>query len=321
MGNFLMRPEDELMHQPDASVNFNESVYTNGFNTRLAGRRLDAARQPRQRRLCRAVGLPLSAGRPHCLPVPAPRRSTSNDALRRGRARLRGDRAVEESVDGLRRRADASSTIPNALRDPQTLFATDRALPGHVRWTHEAESPVHGGEPVNDSGADHVWPRFFARPFQPACPRAWRNPRSASETFADRRPRLARSFLGAALLAGDLLLPAVPRQFCRMATASCCSRSPTEAGVSRRVGVLLVDGQYEEVARSRPGDGMDRPDRTRARVEIGVRTAKPQGASSPARSSRWRRCATAAKPTARRWSRASPKASRASPGTASRATA
>ena len=33
MSNFLMRPEDELMHQPDASTNFNESVYTNGFNT------------------------------------------------------------------------------------------------------------------------------------------------------------------------------------------------------------------------------------------------------------------------------------------------
>ena len=36
MANFLMRPEDELMHKPDASPNFNESVYTNGFNTASA---------------------------------------------------------------------------------------------------------------------------------------------------------------------------------------------------------------------------------------------------------------------------------------------
>jgi len=33
MGDFVMRPEDEMTHKPDASVNFNESVYTNGFDT------------------------------------------------------------------------------------------------------------------------------------------------------------------------------------------------------------------------------------------------------------------------------------------------
>ena len=40
---------------------------------------------------------------------------------------------------------------PNALRDPKTLFANGPRLPGHVHWTLEAESPVHGGEPVNIS--------------------------------------------------------------------------------------------------------------------------------------------------------------------------
>ena len=32
MSDFVVRPEDENAHRPDASVNFNESVYTNGFN-------------------------------------------------------------------------------------------------------------------------------------------------------------------------------------------------------------------------------------------------------------------------------------------------
>src|ERR1700689_5807826 len=32
MSDFVMRPDDELTHKPNASVNFNESVYTNGFN-------------------------------------------------------------------------------------------------------------------------------------------------------------------------------------------------------------------------------------------------------------------------------------------------
>ena len=30
---FIMRPEHELMHRPDGSVNFNESAYTNAFDT------------------------------------------------------------------------------------------------------------------------------------------------------------------------------------------------------------------------------------------------------------------------------------------------
>ena len=40
---------------------------------------------------------------------------------------------------------------PEKLREPQALFATGPRLPGYVSWTHEAESPIHGGEPVNDS--------------------------------------------------------------------------------------------------------------------------------------------------------------------------
>ena len=32
MSDFIMRPEDEFMHAPGASINFNESVYTNGFD-------------------------------------------------------------------------------------------------------------------------------------------------------------------------------------------------------------------------------------------------------------------------------------------------
>ena len=33
MNDFVMRPEDEMTHRPDTSINFNESVYTNGFDT------------------------------------------------------------------------------------------------------------------------------------------------------------------------------------------------------------------------------------------------------------------------------------------------
>ena len=33
MNDFVMRPEDEMTHKPDTSVNFSESVYTNGFDT------------------------------------------------------------------------------------------------------------------------------------------------------------------------------------------------------------------------------------------------------------------------------------------------
>ncbi|MDT9081476.1 hypothetical protein RSW80_25955, partial [Escherichia coli] len=40
---------------------------------------------------------------------------------------------------------------PDDLRNPQDLFARGPRLPGHVSWTHVAESPVHGGEPADDS--------------------------------------------------------------------------------------------------------------------------------------------------------------------------
>ena len=33
MGDCVMRPEDEMTHAPDDSLNFNESVYTNGFDS------------------------------------------------------------------------------------------------------------------------------------------------------------------------------------------------------------------------------------------------------------------------------------------------
>ena len=105
MGNFLMRPEDELMHQPDASSNFNESVYTNGFNTASpVGGWMRLGNRVNEGYAELSVCLYLPDGRIACqFQRPA---IEQQRPLRCRRHRLFGDRAAEESVDGLRRRAD-----------------------------------------------------------------------------------------------------------------------------------------------------------------------------------------------------------------------
>jgi hypothetical protein len=61
---------------------------------------------------------------------------------------------VEEPLKSVTMSYDGELIIvdnPDDLRDPQRLFATGPRLPGHVSWTHVAESPIHGGEPVDDT--------------------------------------------------------------------------------------------------------------------------------------------------------------------------
>ena len=210
MGDFVMRPDDEMTHKPDASVSFNESVYTNGFNTASpVGGWMRLGNRVNEGYAELSVCLYLPDGRIACQ-FQRPN-ITSNERFDAGGLSY----AVIEPLKKVSMTFDGELMIvkdPNALRDPKTLFADGPRLPGHVHWTLEAELPVHGGEPVNDA-VQTMYGRDFSRGhFNQHCPRARRNP-GRERDLPDRRPRLARSFLGAALLAGDLLVPAVPSQF------------------------------------------------------------------------------------------------------------
>jgi hypothetical protein len=149
MDKFIMRPEDELMHQPDSSVNFNESVYTNGFNTDVqVGGWMRLGNRVNEGYAELSVCLYLPDGRIACQFLRPP--ITANDRFDAGGLSytvIEPFRKVSMTFDGDLIIVDD----PDKLRDPQTLFATGPRIKGHVSWVHEAEVDIHGGQPVDDS--------------------------------------------------------------------------------------------------------------------------------------------------------------------------
>ena len=149
MANFLMRPEDELMHEPDASVNFNESVYSNGFNTTCAvGGWMRLGNRVNEGYAELSVCLYLPDGRIACQ-FQRPK-IASNDRFDAGGLSY----AVIEPLRKISMTFEGELIIvddPEALRDPRDLLSKGPRQPARVHWVHEAESPVHGGEPTSDA--------------------------------------------------------------------------------------------------------------------------------------------------------------------------
>jgi hypothetical protein len=137
-GKYIMRREHEFGHQPDSSVNFNESVYMNAFDPKAAfGGWMRLGNRVNEGYAELSICLYLPDGRIACqFQRPA---ITSNDRFDAGGLKY----TVNEPLK--------SVSMAYDLRDPQNFFAGAPRLPGHVSWTHVAESPVHGGEPVDDT--------------------------------------------------------------------------------------------------------------------------------------------------------------------------
>jgi hypothetical protein len=268
VNDFLMRPEDELMHAPGDSPNFNESVYTNGFDmTSGVGGWMRLGNRVNEGYAELSVCLYLPDGRIACqFGRPAIARNDRFDAgglsyrviepLRKVSMTYEGELVIVEDPDG--------------LRDPQSLFKTAKKLPGRVHWTHEAASPIHGGEPTSDAV-----PTMYGRDFSLGHfnqhgrvvgeirvgeerwlvdGRGWRDhswgPRYWQAIFCYRL--FIANFPDGA---GFMLLKITDRR-----------------GVSRRLGVLLVDGRYEEVVDlDLSTDWSEKHDP--AFVRLGVRTA------------------------------------------------
>ncbi|WP_137389406.1 DUF7064 domain-containing protein [Rhodoligotrophos defluvii] len=269
MDKFILRPEDELMHQPDASKNFNESVYTNGFDDKTGvGGWMRLGNRVNEGYAELSVCLYLPDGRIACqFQRPS---ITSNDKFDAGGLSYK----VIEPFKRISMTYEGELIIvedPDALRDPQPLFANGRRLPGHVSWTHEASSPMHGGEPTSDDVVTMYGRDFSLGHFNQHGRVRGRIKVGNEEWTIDGHgwrdhswgPRywqviyFYRLFIGN-FTNGDgfMLLKIADRQ-----------------GYSRRVGVLLVDGQYEEITDL---DVMTdwTTARDPARVRLGVRTAR-----------------------------------------------
>ena len=163
---------------------------------------------------------------------------------------------------------------PNALRDPKTLFANGTKVPGHVHWVHEGEGPVHGGEPVNDA-VQTMYGRDFSRcHFNQHC-RVRGEIKVGGETFTiDGRGWRDHSW-------GPRYWQAI--YFYRLFVANFPNgdgfmllKITDKNGVTRRVGLLLVGGRYEEILDMDLSTQWSEQKDPR-RVEIGVRTSEPQG--------------------------------------------
>src|SRR6202161_1853577 len=146
---YRLDAQDEYPHTPSAEPHFNESVYCNGFDSRTgAGGWMRRGNRVNEGYAELSVCLYLPDGRIACqFQRPSITNNDRFDAGGLSYAVIEPLKKVSMTFDGEMLIADA----PNALRDPKTLFANGAKVPGHVHWVHEAESPVHGGEPVNNA--------------------------------------------------------------------------------------------------------------------------------------------------------------------------
>jgi hypothetical protein len=268
MSDFVMRPQDEMTHAPDASINFNESVYTNGFDTASpVGGWMRLGNRVNEGYAELSVCIYLPDGRIACqFQRPS---ITSNDRFDAGGLSY----AVAEPLKKVSMTFDGEMLIvddPDALRDPKTLFANGVKVPGHVHWIHEAESPVHGGEPVS-TAVPTMYGRDFSRGHFNQHGRVRGEIKVGSDTFPiDGRGWRDHSWgprYWQAIYFYRLFLANFPN-----GDGFMLLKITDPNGVTRRVGVLLVGGAYEDILdMDLSTQWSDKKDPQR--VDIGVRTA------------------------------------------------
>ncbi len=126
MSDFILEPQDEFPHPPGPEINFNESVYLNGFDTKTgAGGWMRLGNRVNEGHAELSVCLYLPGGRIAC----SFRRPgiAANDRFDAGGLAYRviePFRSVEIRYDGELFLVDD----PEALRDPQALFARGAEL-------------------------------------------------------------------------------------------------------------------------------------------------------------------------------------------------
>lgn len=266
---FIMKPDHEFPHQPDSSTNFNESVYTNAFDTASpVGGWMRLGNRVNEGHAELSVCLYLPDGRIACQ-FQRPK-ITANDRFDAGGLRYE----VIEPLKSVAMHFDGDLIIvtnPEDLRRPAELFASGPRLPGKVSWTHEAVSPVHGGEPADDT-VQTMYGRDFSLGHFNQHGRARGEIRVGDERWAidgfgwrdhSWGPRYWQVIYYYRLFIGNF-----PN-----GDGFMLLKITDSNGRVRREGVLLVDGDYEEILDldvSTEWTEMQDP----RKVRIGVLTAK-----------------------------------------------
>jgi hypothetical protein len=243
MQSFRLSPEDEFPHEPDAASNFNESVYCNAFDPKLRmGGWMRLGNRVNEGHAELSVCLYLPDGRIACqFQRPG---IASNDRFDAGGLRYEVKtplQAVSMAYDGELLLLDD----PDLLRDPKRLFEEARRAPGAVRFEQRAVSPVHGGEPVStevetmygrDFSLGHFNQHMNATGYIRVGDEEWA---IAGNGWRDHSwgPRYWQAIYWYRLLIANF---GDDRAFMLLKIAD-------PSGRARRLGVLLVDGEYEEI--------------------------------------------------------------------------
>jgi hypothetical protein len=243
MSGYRLAEADEYSHQPSAETNFNESVYTNAFNAdgRYGGW-MRLGNRVNEGRAELSVCLYLPDGRVACQFLrPAITTNARHDA---GGLRY----TVHTPLKDVQMQYTGEVMVlddPEAMRNPRVAFERATRVPCDVDFRHHAVSPVHGGEPLTAAQ-----PTMYGRDFSlghfnqhtrtsghirigdltlPIDGGGWRDhswgPRYWTNIY------FYRLFIGnLGPDRGFMILKITDRQ-----------------GVTRRCGVLQVDGDYEEI--------------------------------------------------------------------------
>jgi len=236
---------DELTHAPDAAENFNESVYANAFDHRLrVGGWMRLGNRVNEGYAELSVCLYLPDGRVACQFQRPP--IDSNDAFDAGGLRYE----VEEPFGRVTMAYDGELLVlddPAAMADPRTAFETAPRAAGAVRWSLTTISPAHGGEPTTaEAEARTLYGIDFSRGHfnqhvSTSGSIAVGDERWEIDGFGWRDhswgPRYWQAIWAYRLFVGNF---GPDRAFMLL-------RNILAEGGSKRLGVLLVDGEYEEV--------------------------------------------------------------------------
>jgi hypothetical protein len=240
-----LEPDDEFPHVPDEQENFNESVYVNAFDARQrVGGWVRLGNRVNEGHAELSVCLYLPDGRVACQFLRPP--ITTNDAFEAGGLRY----SVSEPFNRLAIRYEGELMLlddPSSMRDPREVLAHAPRVPGTVFWNFWSVSPAHGGEP---SRPEHAEQMFYGPDFS----RGHFNQHVAARgtiAIGDERwdldgggwrdhswgPRYWQAIWAYRLFVANF---DDGRGFMLL-------KRLLETGGSRRLGVLLIDGAYEEI--------------------------------------------------------------------------
>lgn len=266
---YIMGAQDEFMHQPTSELHFNESVYTNGFDSQTGvGGWMRLGNRVNEGYAELSICLYLPDGRIAC----QFQRPNIDNNDRFSAAGL--SYTVKQPLNEVEMTYDGELLIlndPDLLRSPRSMAEQATRVPGAVHFSHTAASPVRGGLPsAADQEPMYGWDFSLGHFNQHT--RVHGEISIAAETFridgAGWRdhswgPRLWQNIHHYRLFMANL---GQGRGFMLLKITDPHRRT-------RRLGVLLVDGAYEEI------QDLDVSTKwTSARdpmaVQLGVRTAQ-----------------------------------------------